>query len=274
MQTSTFTTYDLHVEETKHAMGPVSLKQLILDSTAPEIAIRCQVCLQIHGEQILRTESIASGLVLSLVGGLPQRRVHYPSVLDFPIRDGVVELILVGVVRHVGETPKECHYFAVIQDFEDLSCWLCDDSMISKTTQRVLLGECTGNPVLLFYIRKEVFQAARKRKRQSSQAIALETKRTSDHLRQKASRAVKPTQAAEKDRAANAASHQERRVALPEADLHNIRAADAASHEEQRAALPQANLQNIRAADCPPQGSLGITVRRGTWGGLRRAYCA
>ena len=214
VQTTTFTSCDLHVKETTHAMGPVSLEELILDSTAAEIAIRCQVCLQIHGQQILQTESIASGLVLSLVGNLPRRRVHYPSALDFPIRDGVVELILVGVVRHVGESPREGHYFAVVQDFEDSSCWLCDDSVVSKTTQRVLLGECTGHPVLLFYIRKEVLEASHKRK--------LETKRTSDRLRQRARRAAKPTEAAEKYRAANAEAMRSHRAALPEADRQEV----------------------------------------------------
>ena len=231
VQTTTFTSCDLHVKETTHAMGPVSLEELILDSTAAEIAIRCQVCLQIHGQQILQTESIASGLVLSLVGNLPRRRVHYPSALDFPIRDGVVELILVGVVRHVGESPREGHYFAVVQDFEDSSCWLCDDSVVSKTTQRVLLGECTGHPVLLFYIRKEVLEASHKRK--------LETKRTSDRLRQRARRAAKPTEAAEKYRAANAEAMRSHRAALPEADRQEVCAADAARHRDHRAALSE-----------------------------------
>ena len=45
IQTTTFTSYDLHVEETTHAMGPVSLEQLIFDSTASETAIQCQVLL-------------------------------------------------------------------------------------------------------------------------------------------------------------------------------------------------------------------------------------
>ena len=241
VQTTTFTSCDLHVKETTHAMGPVSLEELILDSTAAEIAIRCQVCLQIHGQQILQTESIASGLVLSLVGNLPRRRVHYPSALDFPIRDGVVELILVGVVRHVGESPREGHYFAVVQDFEDSSCWLCDDSVVSKTTQRVLLGECTGHPVLLFYIRKEVLEASHKRK--------LETKRTSDRLRQRARRAAKSTEAAEKDRAADAARHQDQRAALPEANREELRAVDAGRHRDHRAALPEANREELRAVD-------------------------
>ena len=66
---------------------------------------------QIHGQQVLQTESIASGLVISLVAGLSRRRIKYPSDLNYPVRDGVVELILVGVVRHVGETPKAGHYF-------------------------------------------------------------------------------------------------------------------------------------------------------------------
>ena len=99
------------------------------------------------------------------------------------MRNAVVELILVGVVRHVGETPKAGHYFAVIQNIEDLSCWICDDSVVSRTTEGVLLRECKGHPVLMFYIRKEVLEAVRKRKRDS---IALEAKRSSDRLRQRA----------------------------------------------------------------------------------------
>ena len=147
MQSLPFTTRRLHVKDTTHTTGLVSLEQLILDSNAPETAIECQVCSQMHGQQVLQTESIASGLVISLVASLSRRRIQYPSVLNFPVRGGVVELILVGVVRHVGETPKAGHYFAVIQNFEDSSSWICDDSVVSKTTERVLLGECKGHPV-------------------------------------------------------------------------------------------------------------------------------
>ena len=88
-----FTTRVLHVKDTKHTTGAASLEQLILDSNAHETAIQCQVCSQMHGQQLLQTESIASGLVISLVGGLSRRRIHYPSVLNFPVRNGVDELI-------------------------------------------------------------------------------------------------------------------------------------------------------------------------------------
>ena len=183
------------------------------------------MCSQMHGQQVLQTESIASGLVISLVSGLSRRRIQYPSVLNFPVRGGVVELILVGVVRHVGETPKAGHYFAVIQNFEDSSSWICDDSVVSKTTETVLLGELKGHPVLMFYIRKEVLEAVRKRKRDS---IALDAKRSSDCLRQRARRAANSKEAAKKARAANTVRDRERRAALPQGDRKNDRAANTA----------------------------------------------
>ena len=65
-----FTTRVLHVKDTKHTTGAASLEQLILDSNAHETAIQCQVCSQMHGQQLLQTESIASGLVISLVADL------------------------------------------------------------------------------------------------------------------------------------------------------------------------------------------------------------
>ena len=61
MQSLPFTTRRLHVKDTTHTTGLVSLEQLILDSNAPETAIECQVCSQMHGQQVLQTESIASG---------------------------------------------------------------------------------------------------------------------------------------------------------------------------------------------------------------------
>ena len=70
----------------------------------------------------------------------PLCRVHYPSILNFNVHDAVIELILVGVVHHIGGTPQEGHYFAVVKDFEDFSCWLCDDNKVSKTTGNILLN--------------------------------------------------------------------------------------------------------------------------------------
>ena len=84
-QSLPFTTRVLHVKDTKHTTGAVSLKQLILDSNAPETAIECQICSQMHRQQVLQTESIASGLVISLVADLSRRRIYYPSVLNFPV---------------------------------------------------------------------------------------------------------------------------------------------------------------------------------------------
>ena len=156
----------------------------------------CEVCLQTHGEQKIQTESIASGLVISLVGNYPRCRVHYPFVLNFNVHDTVIELILVGVVRFIGGTPQEGHYFAVVKDFEDLSCWLCDDNKVSKTTENVLLGECAGNPVLLFYIRKEVLESERTHTWQSSPNISIQ-KRSSDRLRQRARRKENSKEAAQ-----------------------------------------------------------------------------
>ena len=245
-QSLPFTTRVLHVKDTKHTTGAVSLKQLILDSNAPETAIECQICSQMHRQQVLQTESIASGLVISLVAGLSRRRIHYPSVLNFPVRNAVVELILVGVVRHVGETPMAGHYFAVIQNFEDLSCWICDDSVVTRATEEALLGECKGHPVLMFYIRKEVLEAVRKRKHDS---IALEAKRSSDRLRQRARRAGNSKEATEKVHAADAARHQEHRAVLSEAHSQNVRAANTARDRERRAGLPEADLQTARAAN-------------------------
>ena len=246
MQSLPFTTRRLHVKDTTHTTGLVSLEQLILDSNAPETAIECQVCSQMHGQQVLQTESIASGLVISLVAGLSRRRIQYPSVLNFPVRGGVVELILVGVVRHVGETPKAGHYFAVIQNFEDSSSWICDDSVVSKTTETVLLGELKGHPVLMFYIRKEVLEAVRKRKRDS---IALDAKRSSDCLRQRARRAANSKEAAKKARAADAARHLEQRAALPQGDRQNDRAANTARQRARRAANPKEAAKKVRAAN-------------------------
>ena len=114
------------------------MEQLILDYSAPQTAFLCEVCLQTHGEQIIQTESIASGLVISLVGNYPRCREHNPSVLNFNVHDTVIELILVGFVRHIGGTPQEGHYFTVVKDFEDFSCWLCDDNKVSKTTENIL----------------------------------------------------------------------------------------------------------------------------------------
>jgi len=241
-QSLPLTTRVLHVKDTKHTTAAASLEELILDSNAPETAIQCQVCSQMHGQQVLQTESIASGLVISLVADLSRRRIYYPSVLNFSVRDGVVELILIGVVRHVGETPKAGHYFAVIQDAVELSSWICDDSVVSRTTERALLGECKGHPVLMFYIRKEVLESERKQKRQSSQNIPLE-KRTSDRLRQRTHRTENSKEAAEKVRAGGAARRQDQRAALPQKDRQNDRAANTASHRERRAALPEGDRQ-------------------------------
>jgi hypothetical protein len=158
------------------------------------------------------------------------------------VRDVVIELVLVGVVRHTGKTPQEGHYFAVVKDFEDISCWLCDDRKVSKTTESIFLGEYGGNPVLLFYIRKEVLESERKQKRQSSQNIPLE-KRTSDRLRQRTHRTENSKEAAEKVRAGGAARRQDQRAALPQKDRQNDRAANTASHRERRAALPEGDRQ-------------------------------
>jgi hypothetical protein len=116
--------------------------------------------------------------------------------LNFNVHDAVIELILVGVVRFIGGTPQEGHYFAVVKDFEDLSCWLCDDNKVSKTTENVLLGECAGNPVLLFYIRKEVLESERTHTWQSSPNISIQ-KRSSDRLRQRARRKENSKEAAQ-----------------------------------------------------------------------------
>ena len=49
MYTLPITTHDVYVKEAKHETGPVSLEQLIQDSSVSEIAIRDENGLQIHG---------------------------------------------------------------------------------------------------------------------------------------------------------------------------------------------------------------------------------
>ena len=118
--------------------------------------------------------------------------------------------------------------------------------MVSRTTERALLGECKGHPVLMFYIRKEVLEAVRKRKRDS---IALDDQRSSNRLRQRARRAGNSKEATEKVHAADAARHQEHRAVLSEAHSQNVRAANTARDRERRAGLPEADLQTARAAN-------------------------
>ena len=55
MYTLPITTHDVYVKEAKHETGPVSLEQLIQDSSVSEIAIRDENGLQIHGKQIIQT---------------------------------------------------------------------------------------------------------------------------------------------------------------------------------------------------------------------------
>ena len=92
----------------------------------------------------------------------------------------------------------------------------------------------------IFYVRKEVLEAVRKRKRDS---IALEAKRSSGRLRQRARRAVNSV------RAADAARDRERWAALSEVEVQKMRAANTSRDRERRAVLLETDRQNIRAAD-------------------------